>query len=196
MTVSLKGDRNDSDGRFRLRRGNLQELRAANCKPLVIGGQQANPPFEIYIPVMQSGVSATAHVIFDNLDIDLDNDALTVNLSFSDTSFVATSPEPITLAALSGVLTLTAGFITSVLGGTTAIELDFAQAKPSLNFSPTSMTLITEGLQGTGVSSQMFKDLANNAISALVGQLGQQTIADVPTVHTWRERLGKSSHGR
>lgn len=143
-----------------------------------IAGTPANPPFEIMLPVSQTGVSANAHLIVDELKLDLNaDDTLILTLEFSNASLIATQPLPLTLSQLDGTITVKAPILL-VNGETTTqkvLATNLSNATVALNLSTAANTIISNALRGSPITPQLLAGLLQQEVQNYVHGLGIQS---------------------
>jgi len=154
----------------------LAKLIKANVQ---IGGAPANPPFEFTLPFASGGAKGSAHVIVDDLKLKLTGDnGLGINMHFSGTSVMITSPFQVSIASLEGtfVVSTTVQLVNSGNPNERVIALDLSTASAMVVFTAASEKKIVQALSGTPLNLGLFQTAADQAIQKLVQGLGQQML--------------------
>ena len=142
----------------------LLKLIKSNLK---IQGAYANPPFEISLPIVGSGAQGLAHLIANDIKLNLNaNDTVTIKIVFTNTSISLTSPLAISVAKLSGDIAITTAITLVNAGASTkkGLGVDLKSAQVQLTFSPAAQTEITSKLAATAFTYGLFAAFANQAI--------------------------------
>jgi|GEM_PF-2666952 len=144
---------------------------------LQIGGTPANPPFEATLPLSAGGVTGNAHLIVDDIQLDLNaDDSLTLTFLFSDSSVVTDAPLALTIAPLDGSFTIRVAIAATSLGGSAqTLSIDLAAATIGIAFSTASQARITTALGGGPMSVTLFQNVATQGLGNFVHGLGRQT---------------------
>jgi hypothetical protein len=137
---------------------------------LQIGGQQIVPPFELNLPISSSGVNGSAHLIVNDLQLDLNaDDTLTLTFAFDRTSVMVTSPLSLTICPLSGDLTITAAVqLVNAGGSAQQVSIDMGAAAVAINWSSAADSAISADLSGTPISPAAFTLFAQQALAGYV----------------------------
>jgi hypothetical protein len=152
----------------------LLKLLKSNLK---IQGVAANPPFEITVSITTSGVTASGHVIVDDLQLDLNaDDTVTVTLLFSNSSIIAETPLPLTVSALDGNLAIQAPIKLGESGtpNKKVPVVDLGAATVTVNFTQAAQNKISSALAGTLITLPVFMNLVTQAFTDFVHDLGVQ----------------------
>lgn len=141
-------------------------LRTLLIQNLKINGVAISPPFELTVPVTESELSGTIHVVVTDLELNLNaNDTVTLILPFDRTSAAITTPLPITVCALAGSIAITAKLEKQADGhGLETIGVDLTKATVAINWSAAALHELTN----------QFRALAAAAVTTFV-QSTQQT---------------------
>jgi hypothetical protein len=148
---------------------------------LKIQGAFANPPFETTISISTSGINGTAHIMVNDMALDLNaDDTVTLTLSFDNTSFmakIAKFPTPLAISALDGNFTVKAPIQLAKSGtkNRKALAVDLGTASVVINFSSTAKIRISKALAGTVVNEWLFTQTADKELTDFIRGLGTQT---------------------
>ncbi len=144
---------------------------------VTIQGTPANPPFEFDVPV--TPVGANAHVIVNELLLNLaDDDSMTLTLKFQKSSVIAQSPS-ITVAPLEGDLTITAPMLLTPVLTSQVLTFDFANAEVDIKYTTQTDNIISQSLAGSGITVQAFKAASKQAVAGFIQGMGQQQVTGV-----------------
>lgn len=137
---------------------------------LQIGGVAVSTPFELTLPIAAGGASGTAHLIVNDLQVDLNaNDTITLTLAFDRTSLVTTAPLALTVCPLDGSIAITAALqLVDVAGSNKRVSVNLAGASVAINWSAAANQEITHDLSGTPLSPALFNTLADQALTGYV----------------------------
>lgn len=147
-------------------------------KNLQIGGEQVNPPFELSLPIAGGGANGTAHLIVNDLQVDLNaNDTITLALAFNHASVMISSPLALTICPLDGSITINAALQLVNSGGSNKqVSVNTGAATVAIDWSSQANNEITNDLSGTPISPATFKTLATQALTGYVQSTPAPTI--------------------
>ncbi|MDQ5826046.1 MAG: hypothetical protein M3441_17770 [Chloroflexota bacterium] len=137
---------------------------------LRIGEVLVNPPFELTLPVSGSGTGGSAHLIFTDLQLNLNaDDTITLTMAFNRASVTIFSPVEATICPLDGSITINAALqLVNTGGSDRRVAINMGAAAVAINWSDQANNQISQDLSGTSISPTSFKALATQALSGLV----------------------------
>ncbi|HEX8177268.1 MAG TPA: hypothetical protein VF543_19425 [Pyrinomonadaceae bacterium] len=132
---------------------------------MTIGGVQVNPPFEVTVPF----AGASAHMIVDDLTLDLnDDDTMSLNFAFSQSSVTVQAPVPRVICPLAGNMSVRIPLTLVPSGGNTQqVSANMGAATVTLSM-PQSEQTITNALAGTNITSAQFQTMALQGVTDFV----------------------------
>jgi hypothetical protein len=133
---------------------------------VTLGGVPLNPPFDLTLPI----AGGSAHIVVNDLQIDLsDDDTLTLNLGFVDTSAVLGPPISRVVCKLSGTVKVRAPIqLVAGPGPTRLVAVNMPAATVSITYTSQANQAITGDLAGSGITAAQFKLGAATAITNFI----------------------------